>query len=212
MVPFHDSDVAENRWKEGEWRQFELWERIEYRFRRKRVWTVIAALVLFLAILSIPIIRDRAPKWVAKNAMRKLAIRANQMKVDSAALGVPLRLRLESTSQGLEYVIEKVDACPNGTSPGAPAAAQEWTRGSVFPKLRTSLSYVILSADKAAELGLERVVSALCYEPVVEPVATDTPEIAYAIGVLSAKDLAEGRLDRTAFLNFSGLSTEIDFD
>jgi hypothetical protein len=212
MVPFHDSDVAENRWREGEWRQFELWERIEHRFRRKRVWTVVATVILFLALLSIPIIRDRAPKWVAENAVRKLAIRANQMKVDSAALGVPLRLRLEPSPVGLEYVIEKVEACPRGAVSGTAKAPQEWTRGPVFSKPKTGVNFVVLSPERASELGLERVVSSLCYEPVLEPVVSDSPAIAYSIGILTAKDLTEGRLDRMAFLNFSGLSTEIDFD
>jgi hypothetical protein len=211
MVPFHDSDVAENRWKEGEWRQFELWERIEFRFRRKRFWSALGAVILFLAILSIPIIQDRAPKWIAKTAMRKLAVRANQMKVDAAALGIPLQLRLQSSEQGLEYVIEKVDRCD--LIADSPGKAQEWSRVAVFSNDRHGRKYVALTPENATQLGLERVTTALCYDPSAEPGATTeaSPPV-YALGILTAKDLAEGRLERAAFLNFSGLSAEIDFD
>src|SRR5690606_25386144 len=116
MVPFHDSDVAENRWKEGEWRQFELWEKIELRFRRKRFWTVIGVCLLFVALLSIPIIQDRIPKWKALGAMRELAVRINQMKVEASSSRKPLRIRLENTEKGPIFIIDRLTSCPGNES------------------------------------------------------------------------------------------------
>jgi hypothetical protein len=215
MVPLHDSDVAENRWKEGEWRTFELWERIELRLRRRKFWTIAATALAFLGLLSIPIVRDRAPKWRATSAMRRLAVKANQMKVDAAALGVPLRLRLRSTDEGLEYIVEKVGSCAGAVA--NPLSGQEWNRGPLFSSAELGNEYSVLTEDDARSLGLERVVNAVCYEPLPSAISKDEPGMpdpsrVQAIGILTAKDLAEKRLDRIAFLNFSGVSAEIDFD
>lgn len=217
MVPFHESDVAENRWKEDEWRQFELWERIEIRLRRKRTWTIAGVIVLFLGILSIPIIQDRAPKWRALGAMRALAVRVNQMKVDASSLGVPLRLRLEVSDHGPNYVIERVKNCKEPPTSVGSAENQEWSRGPIFSSEAIGRGYTLLSTEEGKRHGLERVVDSFCYEPALlangDEESPQTPSRVYqAMGILTAKDLTDGRLDRVAFLNFSGLSAEIDFD
>jgi hypothetical protein len=204
MVPIHESDVAENRWKDDEWRQFELWERIELRLRRKRIWIVLAVAFVFVSILAAPVIEDRLPKWRALNAMRTLAVRANQMKVDAAALGVPLRLRIEDSSDGPNYVIEQVDRCEGA------ANAQVWGGGRVFEPgdVVPAKDFVVFSPGEATTFGLERVTTAVCYDPL----GIGAIDRVQAIGILTAKDLAAKRLDRVAFLNFSGLFAEIDFD
>lgn len=205
MVPVHESDVAENRWKESEWRQFELWERIELRLRRKKTWTILAVVVVFIAILSISVFQDRMPKWRALKATRMLAVRANQMKVDAASLGVPLRLRIENSVTGPLFVIERVASCQESAA-GIP---QEWGRGPVFRRTEVGELYTVLSPEIAREVGLERVSQSLCYDP-TPPEAVS--ELVQAVGILSVKDLAERRLDRASFLNFSGLFADIDFD
>lgn len=202
MVPIHESDVAENRWKDDEWRQFELWERIELRLRRKKVWIILAVAFVFVAILAIPIVQDRLPKWRALNAMRVLAVRANQMKVDAAALGVPLRLRIENSAQGPQYVIERVERCDSGTS------ARAWGGGAVFDRPEVASEFVVFEPRDATRLRLERVTTDVCYDPT----GAEASGRVQALGILSAKDLTSGRLDRAAFLNFSGLFAEIDFD
>ncbi len=212
MVPVHESDVAENRWKDDEWRQFELWERIELRLRRKKTWIILAVAFVFIAILGAPVIEDRLPKWHALNAMRILAVRANQMKVDAAALGVPLRLRIEDSADGPQYVIERVDQCDTnrGFSNGIVEAksARVWGGGPLFESPERAHEFVVFEPKFASALGLERVTTAVCYDPL----GTEAGEGIRALGILSAKDLTEKRLDRVAFLNFSGLFAEIDFD
>ncbi len=212
MVPIHESDVAENRWKDDEWRQFELWERIELRLRRKNSWIILAVSTVFVAILAAPIIGDRLPKWRALQAMRALAVRANQMKVDAAALGVPLRLRIEDSADGPQYVIERVDQCDSthGFSNGIVEAksARIWGGGPVFENREYGKEFVVFDPRAAATLGLERVTTAVCYDPV----GGEAADIVQALGILTAKDLTLKRLDRIAFLNFSGLFAEIDFD
>jgi len=202
MVPIHESDVAENRWKDDEWRQFELWERIELRLRRKKIWIVLAVAFVFVAILAVPIIQDRLPKWRALNAMRVLAVRANQMKVDAAALGVPLRLRIENSAEGPQYLIERVERCNSAST------ARAWGGGSVFDHPEIGSEFVVFEPKDAAKLGLERVTTDVCYDPT----GLEASERIQALGILSAKDLTSGRLDRASFLNFSGLFAEIDFD
>jgi hypothetical protein len=212
MVPIHESDVAENRWKDDEWRQFELWERIELRLRRKRTSIILAVLFIFVSILAAPVIADRLPKWFALNAMRVLAVRANQMKVDAAALGVPLRLRIENSAEGPQYVIERVDGCGSnhGFSNGIVEAkpARVWGGGPLFENPERAADFVIFEPKVATALGLERVTTDVCYDPL----GTDAANGIQALGIMTAKDLAEKRLDRVAFLNFSGLFAEIGFD
>lgn len=203
MVPIHESDVAENRWKEADWRQFELWERIETRLKRKKTWTVLVVILVFITILSVPIFQDRLPKWKALSAMRALAVKANRMKVDAASLGVPLQLRLEDSEKGPLFVIEKVDSCALG------ANAQVRSGGQVFSDEEVGKAYRVLGPENATGLGLERVSRSLCYDPA--PSGMSDPSTR-ALGILTAKDLTESRLDRIAFLNFSGLFAEIDFD
>lgn len=205
MVPVHESDVAENRWNESEWRQFELWERIELRLRRKRTWTILGVVVVFIAILSISIFQDRMPKWRALKATRMLAVRANQMKVDAASLGVPLRLRIENSDGGPLFIIEKVLSCVHSAE-GTP---QEWGRGTVFLRPEVGSRYTALTPEIAREVGLERVSQSLCYDPTPKE---ELNELTQAVGILSVRDLADRRLDRASFLNFSGQFAEIDFD
>ena len=50
--------------------------------------------------------------------------------------------------------------------------------------------------------------SSLCYDPV----KSDASNLTQAVGIMSVKDLAIKRTDRVAFMNFSGLFAEIDFD
>lgn len=204
MVPIHESDVAENRWKDDEWRQFELWERIELRLRRKRTWIVLAVAFGFVAILAAPVIEDRLPKWRALNAMRALAVRANQMKVDAAALGVPLRIRIEDSAEGPQYVIERVDRCVGAE----PKSAHVWGGGPIFENRERAADFVVFDPRVATAFGLERVTTMVCYDPL----GTEAAAGVQALGILTAKDLTEKRLDRVSFLNFSGLFAEIDFD
>lgn len=202
MVPIHESDVAENRWKDDEWRQFELWERIEFRLRRKRTWIILAVGLVFVGILAAPVIEDRLPKWRATEAMRELAVRANQMKVDAASLGVSLRLRIENAGEGPQYVIERVDGCES------PQSARVWGGGSLFENPERGTPFVVFEPREAIALGLERVTTSICYDPL----GTGAKPEVQSLGILTAKDLTESRLDRVAFLNFSGLFAEIDFD
>ncbi len=207
MVPIHESDVAENRWKEDDWRQFELWERIENRFRRKRLWIIFAVSVVFVAILSIPVIRDRMPKWTALSAVHYLAVEVNKMKVDAASSGTPSRLRIENSEAGPAYSIEKVDSCIS------PVRIEPIARGQVFQDPSVGSNYLTLEAEAANTLGLERVTQSICYDPILDPVSDSTPGVsARAFGIITVKDLAERRLDRITFMNFSGLFAEIDVD
>lgn len=209
MVPIHESDVAENRWKDADWRQFELWERIEFRLKRKKNWTIVAVCLIFITLLSVPIYRDRLPKWTALAAMRALAVQVNQMKVDAATLGAPLRLRIEDSTSGPLYVIEKVTSCTSGVSATEEASAVELKRGEFFKSPTVGAEYRVLGGSNSAALGLERVTQSICYDPSPSE-AVDTEM--HALGILTVKDLAALRLDRIAFLNFSGLFTEIAFD
>lgn len=208
MVPIHESDVAENRWKDADWREFELWERIESRLKRKKSWTIAVVCLVFITILAVPIYRDRLPKWTALSVMRSLAVQANQMKVDAATLGTAQQLRIEDSERGPLFIIESVSSCfLNASALGA--APKELKRGFLFSDPVLGARYRVLGSKNSAALGLERVTQTICYDPVH---AASLNLQTQALGILTVKDLTESRLDRIVFLNFSGLFAEIAFD
>lgn len=72
MVPIYDTDIAESRWQQAEWRQFELWEKIEQRARRRLRLICLGAMGVFLLISSVPVLQSGFPKWVSLHELRKI--------------------------------------------------------------------------------------------------------------------------------------------
>ena len=50
MVPIHDTDVAEERWSQAEWENYELWEKVELKLKRKKQLWILATFLVFLAL------------------------------------------------------------------------------------------------------------------------------------------------------------------
>jgi hypothetical protein len=89
MVPIHDTDLAQERWSQTEWEHYELWEKLEAKFRRRKAVWIGAAVLLFFVLSSVPILIEHWPKWIALGANRKLSEEINRLKAIAGQPGSP---------------------------------------------------------------------------------------------------------------------------
>ncbi len=204
MVPIHDTDIAEERWSKAEWSHYELWEKVEKRLRKnKRRW-IAATVLLFLGLSSIPIIKERSPKWRGLSAARKLADEINWIKREAGIQKTAFRLRL-SPSETLSYTIEKTPNCADVGTEVKTASLVDEKQASKGQK------FFFLSPDQGSELDIPGLINQFCYDPLLGHVAAEGDKL-LAIGVINANDLTEKRLDRVTLLLLNGPSAEISLD
>ena len=86
LAPIHDTDLAKERWEKDDWKNFELWEKLEVRFRRYRMKWVIATVLVFLLISTIPVLKARTLKWNTLEASQVLARELNRLKKEAGGL------------------------------------------------------------------------------------------------------------------------------
>lgn len=199
MAPIHDTDVAKERWTQAEWRAFELWEKIEVNERRKkRIW-VICAVIVFLAISAIPAWIENRPKWVTLAASRRLTATLSHLKARAAVEHQAFRLRFDEAGS-LSYVIERVASCALKDA----THSQVTERGQLLSDA-LSKDYLLLSRWDAQSVGVPGVEESFCYDPlhgVWSGVEDGAGRGLKGIGVISVKDLTEGRMDRASFTLF----------
>lgn len=203
MAPIYDSDLAEERFAKEGWNQYELWEKVEVRLRRrKRLW-VLGAAAVFVCLSSIPIAMDRAPKWSAVAASRRLANEINRIKLDAIRSHAAYRIRFASPGS-LDYVVERAQSCSDA-SPKPERAGSLAAPGSAG-------AFSLLTAADGARLGLQGLTDSICYDYLAGSDATLRGEPMVGFGIMSVNDLTEGRADRLAILIASGPSAEISFE
>lgn len=204
MVPIHESDVAENRWKDSEWSAYELWEKIEVKLKKRKKWIIFFTVLLFLVLSSIPLIQDRQPKWEGLSVMRKLAIGINQAKVDASRLDYPLKLELIQNEEGIFFRVFKMTDCKS-------ASGDEIRHRRILDP-EESKKFHILTDEMSHELLIPGVVRDLCYHPIQGNEALSESLPTQAFGIIPVKDLTEKRTDRASFVYLTGNSAEISFD
>jgi len=203
MAPIHETDIEKNRWDRESWRNFELWEKVESRIRRKnRNWIVIAALQ-FLLFSSVPVFRDSMPRWAGIVMVRNLAEKINIMKSEAVKRKMAIRLRFESVEDGT-FVLEMVESCASlsGTIFQREALrAESW-----LGKVRR------VSSFEARESGIPGVVDEICYDPLVGAGFNNDTVKKSAFGFTPIGDLEASRLDRVELLLMSGETLKISFN
>lgn len=207
MVPIHDSDLAEKRWKEDEWKEYELWEKLEERQTRKRlVWIAFTA-ILFICILAIPVLRDHFPKWKGLDLVRRIAQEANELKLEASSRFVPLRMAIVQDSSGISYSVFRVENCHSSNR-------LETFRTEPLLSALEAEELRLIDLPAATALGLEKTTLEFCYDPVEGDPTLAVTEDSRAIGVVPVKDLATSppRLDRISVVGFNGHAAEISFD
>ena len=107
MVPFHDTDVEGERWSQAEWVNYELWEKVEIRKKRRKRLLLLAAAFIWFCLSAVPILTERWPRWIARSLIRHCAQQVNQVKLEAVIRKAPVRIRF----QGLAYTMEVVHSC-----------------------------------------------------------------------------------------------------
>jgi hypothetical protein len=202
MVPIHDTDLAEERFNQAEWDNYELWEKVEVRLRRRKWVWICGVALLFFALSSVPTLLERAPKWRAMSATRRLAEKVGWLKRQAAIEHRAYRIRFME-ADGAEYVIEK--------SPHCNELAWAFVASGSLIAPRFAEGYRVLSPEQGQKLGVPGLLQSICYDALngagVDPVSGVS-----GIGVIPVKDLAEGRSDRLSILFIGGASANLSFD
>lgn len=201
MAPVYDTDIAEKRWEDSRWDQYELWERVEQKLRRKKQAWVAGTAVLFLVLSSIPIVLERWPKWVGLTAARRLAQEINRVKRDAIVDRAAYRVRfLEPGST--RFVVERLKSCSD-------AQGETLREGALLPG---GSDYTWVGEEEGARLGLPGLVHAFCFDYLAGSDLTLKGRAAAGFAVASVKDLAESKTERMAILLATGASAEISFE
>lgn len=203
MVPIYESDVAEERWKESEWGQYELWEKVEHRLHRaKRAW-VIATAIVFVILSAVPVVMDQMPKWRSLYAIQSLAREINQIKREAGMSRSAVRIRFLDPVK-LDFVVESAANCLESSF-----AQSKMIRPGALPG---GGDLELLDRARGEERGIPGLVTSFCYDPYLgEQIASQSGE-AVGFAIIPAKDLAERRFDRVALLVLSGTFGEISFE
>lgn len=198
MVPIHDTDIAEERWSQGEWQHYELWEKVEVRLRRRKWIWILSAAMVFVLLSAVPILMERWPKWVGLAAVRRLAQEVNRIKRDAGVEHAAFRIRFDGDGS-LRYSVEKAFGCQD---PGVSVVRT----GSLVAESRLS--------DYRLMRGGSGLVDSFCYDYLAGSEAVLRGESVVGFGVMPAKDLTapEGRVDRASVILLSGPSAEISFE
>src|SRR5580658_9305807 len=111
MVPIYETDLtAEPGLSPADWRNYELWEKIELRRRRARRLWILGTLVVFMALLSIPTIMGSRGKWRSQVLARELAQTLVSLKKEAAVRRMPQVITF-APDGSLRYRIETVLRC-----------------------------------------------------------------------------------------------------
>lgn len=205
MAPIYDTDIAQQRWAQTEWQNIELWEQVQRRERRKKLLWIGFAIFLFVSFSSITIIQERYWKWKSLRAVRQLAVEVLSMKRKVAQEKKAYLLELMPDA-GLGYRIRAVDSCSSQKTK-EPTEPVQFI--SMEETQRLQLSF--LPSEQAQRMGIERVMSTICYDP-IDGFYRSEKENVFGMVVGPVKDLAEGRSDRLGTVIFEGDSAEISFD
>jgi len=201
MVPIHDTDVAEERWSQAEWGNYELWERVELRLKRqKRLW-IFATFVLFIILSAIPIMIDRWPKWETRALSIRLAQEINWIKLQASVSRSAYRLGL---NENLSYTIERVADC--SVSQG------ELIKSASIDRKFILEDYAWFTPAQSAEQNIPGIISSFCYDHLLGSFVATQGQTVVGFGIVPVKDLAEKRVDRLSLILLTGASAEISFD
>jgi len=113
MAPIYDTDVEQERFEKEEWKNFELWEKIEQRLRKKRRLIIFLSIILFFILSSIPIFMDRKPYWKAVSLSLSFTKEILSLKKQAILEHKAMRLRFLNDPQQPPgaYVIERMVHC-----------------------------------------------------------------------------------------------------
>ena len=189
MVPIHESDVAENRWKESEWNAYELWEAVEIRERRRKFWIVGLSCILALVILALPIYQEKMPKWSGLRVARILADHLLDIRRDSSNNQRRFLVKILQDPAGRIQGNVYNSATEAECTESAQIAAQPIFS---FPLVADEQNEIaLITRSMSQQIGLEGVGESICFDPF-----RDTEGVRMTFAFIPVKDLTEVREDR----------------
>ncbi|MCC7442192.1 MAG: hypothetical protein IT285_11190 [Bdellovibrionales bacterium] len=193
MAPIYDTDLAESRWADAEWKDFELWENLERKARlRQIVWVALTG-VLALLLSAVPVVMDHLPRWKGLAMSRRLSAGVLEVRSLVAWTGNAHRLRWQQVKGKNIAHIEQVGSC------GSEVQAAKLIRR--IPLGRGGKGgHEVLSAEQARVASLQRVSGSYCLDPLGQG---DLGATRYLV-TLPVNDLASGRIDRAAMIEIAG--------
>lgn len=203
MAPIYDTDIAQDRWNQEEWKDFELWERAELRFRRTRMFWILGTAILCLILSSVPVFMSRAPKWATLRLAAAAAGEINRIKREATVDHAAFRIRFFSDER-IRFEVEKAPTCDS-------SSFHKVREGSLLDEARAG-EYALISAATATKLGIPSIVESFCYEIVTGSMHAYRGNETVGFGWIPVKDLSEDRSDRVSILLMQGTSAELFFD
>ncbi|MBU6153499.1 MAG: hypothetical protein KGP28_04275 [Bdellovibrionales bacterium] len=182
---------------EQEWRNFELYEKIRVRDRRRRFWVITLAVVLFFGLCSVPVVRERMPKWQSLDAALELSLEIERMKTRSIQEKRPVVLRF--TGSGA-YRMEFVLNCESKAEPVLDKEGHWPDRDGMLK---------ILGREELERHSIALGVEEFCFDPVY---GLSGVKSRLVLVVAPVKDLAEGRLERASYVELEGESAKISIN
>lgn len=201
MCPIHETDNAEERWSQAEWEHYELWEKIEARGRRVRRLWIGAAVLVFLLLSAVPVVRDRGIQWKALRATRELGQQINSLKSEAGRREQAFRIR-PLAAPPLTVSVEWGPSCDSSQFTPAP----DFMLLERDPA-RDRLGWV--AASRGRELGIPGLLDEFCYEPVHGGRETAKPQALAGFMVAPVSELTP---ERQASVLIRGPSAEISFE
>lgn len=209
MAPIHRSDVDSERWSQDEWRNFELWEKLErLNLRRRRFW-VLGAFVGFLLLSSVPVAIERGPKWTTLSAARRLAVELNAVKREAAIEHVPYRLRFQPGGS-TEYVVERVSHC--AVAGNQRAAAEDGVVIWQGALADVSGGLALIGPTEGYRFGLQGLLQEFCYDPLNGSAQTPAAGQVAGFAIAPVKDLSSIQLERASVVLLEGTLAEVTFN
>jgi hypothetical protein len=204
MAPIHRTDVDESRFEQDEWRNYELWEKLAHRERKKKKLWIFATGAVFLLLSSVPVVMERMPKWQSLAASRRLAVLLNSVKREAALEHAPYRLRFVNAGVDLAYVIERVESCP--PPPGSEGVI---IHTGEIARVRGVLA--LIAPEEGPHFGLDGLLQEFCYDSIegTARMLDEKPLGGFAIAPVN--DLANGSLDRASIVLIDGKEGELSF-
>lgn len=203
MVPIHDTDIAEERWTQAEWEHYELWEKIENRLVfKKRLW-IIATSIVFLLISSIPILKNRTPKWRGESLVRRIAQEIGTLQKRALSEKAAFTLRFAGTTP-FEFDVFKSADCSSKN------LTKEYT-GTVL-KSQSPSDLILLTSEQAKQLEIPNVITEICFSHLTGNEWDRQGSKTVGFAVMPKDDILEKKIDRVSVLVLSGPNAEAHFD
>ncbi|MEK6706095.1 MAG: hypothetical protein AABZ06_09925 [Bdellovibrionota bacterium] len=206
MAPIYDTDLEKERWIKAQWENYELWEQIEAKLRRrKRIW-IATTVFIALLIFSIPVVIERKAKWLGQVTLRDLAREINSIKVAASLEHSAFRISFDESGQlnyQLSYRIDRMKSC------GEPGASGEFVRSGSLDGGTGAERLVFLDMKRAEEMNLPGILNEFCYDPTLGSESALKGNELAAFAFIPANDLTGRRSDRVSLLFLNGESAEI---